>query len=98
MGSPPAEKIVDHKNHNRLDNRCENLRVCNSAENAWNTLLRKDNRTGYKGVQAINGKFYAKIQVYGKYIPLGKFDTAEEAHQAYCRAAEHYFGNYACTG
>jgi hypothetical protein len=98
MGSPPKEKVVDHKNHNKLDNRCENLRVCTEAENARNTVLRKNNRTGYKGVYALNGKFYARINVYGKSISLGLHDTAEEAHEEYKKAAARYFGEYACTG
>jgi hypothetical protein len=41
---------VDHINHNGLDNRRENLRMCTRSENAQNKRLREDSRSGYKGV------------------------------------------------
>jgi hypothetical protein len=97
MGMPSKEKTVDHINHNKLDNRCENLRVCTETENNRNTVLRKDNATGYKGVHFFNGKYRAKIHVYGKTIQIGIFDTAEKAHEAYVEAARHYFGEFACA-
>lgn len=42
--------IVDHINHDTLDNRKENLRVCSVLGNAQNARLRSDNKSGYKGV------------------------------------------------
>ena len=98
MGLPPKDKVVDHRNHDKLDNRCENLRICTETENARNTVLRKDNKTGYKGIYLLNGKYYARINVYGKNISLGLHSTAEKAHEAYIKAAKHYFGEFACTG
>lgn len=98
MNLPPKELTVDHKNHEKSDNRCENLRICSSTENARNTVLRTNSKTGYKGVCAINNRFYAKINVCGKKIHLGTYDTAERAHEAYRAAAKRYFGEFACTG
>ena len=34
--SPPEDKEIDHMNHNRLDNRKKNLRICTRQENARN--------------------------------------------------------------
>lgn len=41
---------VDHRNHNGLDNRRENLRICTNTENSRNRRIRRDNTTGFKGV------------------------------------------------
>lgn len=52
----PKNKQVDHVNHNTLDNRKENLRICNHDKNMYNQKVRNDkNKTSkYKGV------FYVK--------------------------------------
>jgi len=44
------KRQVDHINHDTLDNRRENIRVCNRSENQMNRTLQKNNSTGFKGV------------------------------------------------
>ena len=44
------KRSVDHINHNSLDNRKSNLRICTHAENLRNMKLRVDSTTGYRGV------------------------------------------------
>lgn len=39
----------------------------------------------------------AQIKTYGKKKHLGYFDTAEEAHAAYCAAAEIYHREFTRT-
>ena len=54
----PKGMDVDHANGQRLDNRKENLRVCTRAQNAQNKKLRKDSKSGFKGVYQDPGKKY----------------------------------------
>lgn len=44
-------RVPDHKNRNKLDNRKKNLRVANKSLNALNSKIRCDNTSGYRGVQ-----------------------------------------------
>lgn len=87
---------IDHINGNQLDNRLANLREVDAAQNQWNSKLRKDNKSGYKGVyQRRNGSFISYISVRGKRLNLGTFPTAEIAHAAYRMASEQYHGQFA---
>jgi hypothetical protein len=42
--------IIDHKNHNKLDNRKYNLRICNYSENNMNSAIPSNNTSGTKGI------------------------------------------------
>ncbi|MBW3569683.1 MAG: HNH endonuclease [Gemmatimonadetes bacterium] len=90
--------LVDHRNHDGLDNRKENLRVCSHVENGQN---RKPDKVGsasaYKGVQVSRGRWRARIVVDGRQVSLGSFETQEAAARAYDAAALQYFGEYAYT-
>jgi HNH endonuclease/AP2 domain len=79
------KREADHKNHNTLDNRKENLRIVTRKQN-------NQNREGVKGYSKEHGKFRAQIMVDQKTIKLGTFDTEAEARQAYLDARkEHGF-------
>jgi hypothetical protein len=87
----------DHVNHNGLDNRRENLRVCTVMQNQGNARLRIDNTSGYKGVYANKGKWAAIVRREGGKTHLGYYQTAIEAARAYDKAAIAHFGNFALT-
>ena len=89
--------LVDHINGDGLDNRKINLRICNHNENICNSKLRKNNTTGYKGVDIKRKKYRSRIQLNKKSIVIGSFDTAIEAARAYDRKAIELFGKYANT-
>lgn len=79
----PKGMVVDHINHNGLDNRKSNLRVCTIAENRQNQKgPRRDNRTSeIRGVywDKKRGKWRAGLKVKGKRVDLGYFDDKEDA-------------------
>jgi hypothetical protein len=89
--------MLDHANHDQLDNRLANLRPATMRENRGNSKVRSDNLTGLKGVSRQRGtsRLVARITKNGKQLYLGSFATAEEAHAAYCKAAEEIFGEFA---
>lgn len=89
-------QIIDHANGDGLDNRRENLRFCTYTQNAQNSRIRKDNKSGYKGVYLhLPGRWRSRIKVDGRYICLGVYKNPEEAAEAYRRAAQKYFGEFA---
>lgn len=93
----PDNYKTDHINGITLDNRKVNLRICTIGENNKNASLRKDNKSGYKGVCWIPKyqKFVAQIRVNKKLIRLGLFDDKIEAAKVYNNAALKYFKNFA---
>jgi len=92
----PIGLQVDHINHNGLDNRKENLRVCNAAQNQWNQKSRTDNASGFRGVSLFGKKWRAHIRISSKKIYLGSFNAKEEAAFAYDKKAVELFGEFAC--
>lgn len=91
-GFMPNDEI-DHRNGNRADNRIKNLRLATRVQNARNTQKSANNTTGFKGVSRRRGKFKATIYL-GRQVHLGDFATAEEAHAAYCKAAQEHYGEF----
>lgn len=72
----PKGMVVDHINHNPLDNRRENIRICSPLVNSNNVEWNKGNNTGYAGITKTKS---GKYQVYHSKINLGKYVTLEEA-------------------
>ena len=93
-----ANEIVDHINHNGLDNRRANLRIATASQNNANSRRGMNRgRSKYKGVwwDEKAGKWRAGIKCQGKCIHLGMFDDEIEAAKAYDRAAGLYHGEFA---
>ncbi|CAH6418186.1 HNH endonuclease [uncultured virus] len=88
----PAGCSIDHINRNKLDNTRSNLRVATQQVQVINQGLRKDNKTGFKGVSwhTRDAKWRASIKRGEKQVQLGYFNTAEEASAAYEKAAKEW--------
>jgi hypothetical protein len=94
----PPDKIIDHINHNPLDNRKCNLRICTRAENNKNSQKRKDGFTSkYKGVslRSDSGKYAAQISHKSKTHHIGLYTSEKDAALAYNEAAIKYHGEFA---
>ena len=95
--SPENNQVVDHKHHDKLDNRKSELVVTTRTGNQGNRRKGKGTTSQFKGVywDKRKGRWHAKITVIGGRKHLGYFDGESDAAEAYNRAAAHYFGDRA---
>ena len=77
--------LIDHIDHNTLNNAFENLRVVTNQVNQFNNHVAK----GYSWNKR-TGKWEAYIKVNGKQKNLGYHDTEEAARAAYLKGKEKY--------
>jgi hypothetical protein len=96
--SCPRDMDVDHINHQTLDNRKLNLRICTHSQNLRNMLIHKSN-SQFKGCNRAkqDKKWRARITINYKEIHLGYFNSEKDAAKAYDRAAIKHFGEFAKT-
>lgn len=97
LGLKPGDKlVVDHINHDGLDNRRENLRVGTHAQNVAN-MKSNHGSSRFKGVvwdkSASNWK--AHIKKDQKVTHIGYYPTEEMAARSYDEKALELFGEYA---
>ena len=83
--NPKQNKVIDHINHDTLDNRRVNLRIVNKSENQFN---QKNPKGCYFNKQC--KKWLAYITFYKKRIWLGSFNSEEKAHEEYLKAKNKY--------
>ena len=93
------KKLIDHEDHNGLNNQKENLRICTYSQNAQNQTNQTRILTSiYKGVhfKKDRNKFRVGIKLNGKHIHLGYFIDEQEAALAYNKKATELFGEFCC--
>ena len=95
--NPPKGMLVDHFNHNTLDNRKCNLRICTRSQNGMNQFPMKNKTSKYKGAtwNKSTNKWHSKIKLNRKTIHLGRWKTQRQAAKAYNCAASILFGEFA---
>lgn len=92
------KRFVDHINHNTLDNRLSNLRICTNSENQRNTFKRKGNATSkYKGVEWLTTQkcWRARFQHNKKRVHVGHFNHELDAALAYNQKVKSLNGEFA---
>lgn len=82
-----THQMVDHINHNTLDNRKCNLRIVTHSQNRMNA--------NSKGVSKLGNKWYAHIKINQHKISLGTYVDQEEALYARWYAEQLLFKEFA---
>lgn len=93
----PNTMVVDHINHNKSDNRKNNLRICTNQQNSFNRKSSPNNTSGVIGVfwNKTRHKWVAHITINNKKISLGYYKNINDAITARLKAEQKYFGEYA---
>jgi len=91
LPNPDNLPVVDHIDRNSENNRLDNLRWYSQSDNNRNTNVRKDNKSGHKGVYWMEAKqkYKAEVSLNKKNIHIGVYKTLEEA----VKAREEYIKN-----
>jgi hypothetical protein len=111
MGVTDPKVLIDHIDHNPLNNQKRNLRLCNDSQSACNTRSAKNSTSKYLGVS-----FHCVIKNYKtkqgiktsrsvgwratifknyKQIYIGRFQSEKEAALAYNKKAIELHGEFA---
>lgn len=88
---------VDHKNGDGLDNRRENIRLCNPSQNQSNRKF-SIGPSGYRGVRRQPGggmAWEARISINNKSIRIGSSKDPAAAARLYDKRALELFGEFA---
>jgi len=97
MGVSDRNILIDHIDHNGLNNQKYNLRITDKSGNMRNMYPHKNTSSKYIGVgyHHVNKNWNAYIYVNRIMIHVGVFKTEEEAAIARDMAAIKYFGEFA---
>jgi len=96
----PTEMLVDHRNHNSLDNRDDNLRLCTSSQNQMNKCLATTNTSGKTGVSynQRTKKWTAQLRKDKKSVFSGYYETKSDAIDARVNAEKEHYGEFMYGG
>ena len=89
----PKGLVVDHIDHNGLNNQKSNLRNCTHKQNMCNRT--SFGKSEYLGVYFYKNLWHAQLRHNGKIIKLGSSKIEEEAARKYDIGAKIYHGEFA---
>ena len=97
INKTPDGMFTDHINHNKLDNRKSNLRICTNQQNSMNRNSHKNSSSKFKGVSwhPRDKKWQVEIEIAGKRFYLGMYTNEIEAAKAYDKQATELHGEFA---
>jgi hypothetical protein len=89
-------KVIDHINNDRLDNRFCNLRINTISGNNHNRIKKENATSKYMGVHYFprDDNWMAQISKDHKYHFIGYFDSQEDAALAYNIKARELYGEF----
>jgi len=92
-----SDMKIDHANHDGLDNRRCNIRICTNSQNRKNSGLQKNNSSGLIGVSWHKRckKWMARIQKDKRDIHIGYFNNKVEAGHMVDQFSICLFGEFA---
>lgn len=98
-GVIPEKHVIDHKNHDGLDNQVENIRCVEPKHNQRNQRIQinPEKHSVYKGVSWLKNlkKWEAYITTGDKKDRIGCFSSEIDAAEAYNKEAIARFGEFA---
>lgn len=99
LGITDPKVKVDHRDRNGLNCTRKNLRTCTHSQNLYNSKLRVNNTSGFKGVSwnKWHKAWMVKIRSQNNYVFLGYFGSRVTGAKVYDRAARKLFGRFART-
>lgn len=97
LGIRNPKILVDHEDHDGLNNQKNNLRVATSSQNSANRSSKKNSSSKYLGVcwDKSRDRWKVSIKKNGTRILLGYFKNEDDAAISYNNAAKIYHGHFA---
>lgn len=94
----PLDRLVEHEDRDHFNNKITNLRLATYNQNGFNLVY--PNQHGYKGITYQLDRpikpWLAQIRLHGVKTNLGRYETKEEAAEAYRQAAIAHHGEFLC--
>lgn len=97
MGIEDENLYIDHINHDRADNRKNNLRIVTPQQNSMNKISSKENRVLGVTLDKKTNKWKVLIGYKNRKIYLGYYENFDDAVRVRREAEMKYFGEYACS-